>query len=94
MKSSGVAKNVFLDGKMKILKHIKFFGIILMFGTTLTFLKVFLTAYLDPAKQVLVTINQYGEANFEMFVLFPCVLVLGTIAAVLAFMDWIKKEKV
>ena len=47
-------------------------GIII--GTVWTFLYMFLTAYISEDKQVLVSINDYNEANLEMWIVFPLVL--------------------
>lgn len=51
----------------------------LLLAVYITFLLVFVTAYLNPAKRVIVDINSVGEANIEMFILILitiCVIIM------------------
>ena len=54
-------------------------GVALLLAGFLTFYLTFITAYADPSKTVLVTINNYNEANPE-FVLASVSLFLGIYA--------------
>ena|SRR3989442_9263348 len=55
----------------------KIIGIALLYSVYLVFSLTFIYAYFNQNKEVLVLINQYGEADSEMFLL-VAVGVLGT----------------
>lgn len=65
--------------KQIILAGIELIGLGSLLGFAITMLWTFSIAYRNPNKEVLVTINSFGEANWEM-ILFVCLL---------PFMGWI-----
>ena len=64
--------NSFKWGKVMVLAF--------LLGTNLTMYATFLTAYFSEDKSVLVTINNYGEANLELWLMgFMTILSIFTI---------------
>lgn len=59
-----------------------------VYGSLITFLYVFVSAYHNENKQIIVDINSVGEANLEMFILWPIVLFCGTYL----FIDYFNKS--
>jgi hypothetical protein len=59
-------------------KHwVRMFGLIGMGGMAITFLAVFIIAYISPSKQVTLDINYFNEATFELVLfitLIPCMV--------------------
>jgi len=49
-----------------------------------------LYAYLNPEKNVLVTVNEYGEAKIEMFLIIPLITILGFVTLYLAHKEYDK----
>ncbi len=74
--------------KIDTIKRLRFFGDILMLGTFLMLIMVFLSAYLNDDFSTRVNINNYGEAHIEMVLLVFFLLPLFLITAALSFLDW------
>ena len=76
-------KTINLWQKMKdfIYKGVRVLGISSLVGSYIIFMWTFLTAYSNPTKSVLVTINKYGEAQAEYiflwFLLLPTIYIIG-----------------
>lgn len=49
-------------------------ALVCLASTSLWYLWIFYQAYIDPTYTTTMAINYYGEANLEMFVLFPLTL--------------------
>ena len=74
-------------------KQIQLLGISLLFGTTLMFIFDFIIAYLSPAKAVTLYINNYHEANVEMWILLPIVVIFGFMALAITIKDYHNKNE-
>lgn len=57
------------------MKFIRLMMLGLLSWTALMFVYLLTTAYLSPAKGVVMNINNYGEANMEMWLMNPLVLI-------------------
>jgi hypothetical protein len=55
------------------------FGILIMWGLSLHQYLLFIKAYMSPQKAVILYINVFGEANFEI-VLLTISMIIGTFA--------------
>jgi len=61
-----------------------------MIAATICFSWAFLTAYFNPAKEVTILIDSYGEANFEIWLMaFSIPFILYTILKLLRNYDLI-----
>ena len=72
--------------KTMIKSWIKLLGVCCLLANSITFYTTFLTAYFSDSKQITVSINDFGEANFELL-LAVITLLMGTIAVSLIIMD-------
>lgn len=63
-------------------------GLCYLMSTAVMMTITFLAAYLNPDKSINVTINSYGEANFELGL-----ILLGSIAATILFIQLIRDIK-
>ncbi|RLE37443.1 hypothetical protein DRJ17_06595 [Candidatus Woesearchaeota archaeon] len=59
--------------KIKYKRLIKAIGYASLFGGYICFIYIFLSAYLNPMKIVLVDINHFGEATLEMYLIVICI---------------------
>ena len=87
--SSSLSGEYYIMVKTK--DKIKLFGIGMLYATTLTFIAAFIIAYFNSGKTVLISINQIGEANIEMWIVMPMVLIFGTLSLIIEIYDLKKK---
>ncbi len=71
---------------MKLKKHLKFWGTLLLYGSFIALCYVFLLAYITPNKITEVSINKNGEANLEFLLLIVSFLI-GTTALILSYVE-------
>jgi hypothetical protein len=71
---------------------IKLIGVSFMFYTTLLLMYSFVLAYLSPAKISTININSVGEANIEMWLLLPVILIFGALTVYFIFQDFRRKK--
>lgn len=74
--------------KQQIIKVLSFTGLILLISSFIIMSWTFFSAYLTPDKATLVTINEYGEANWEMILFIYGFIAVGTFIAVQATKFW------
>jgi len=79
--------------KTKTRNFIKLFGICLLFIGAVLFLDLFVNAYTNPDYRICIDINYYGEAQIEMFFLFPVMFIFGTWAMILILKDYWNLEE-
>ena len=73
-------------------QYIKLIGITLLLATFLAFVYVFLTAYSNPSKTVLVTINTIGEANSELLLLI-ITAIFGIMTLIIIVNEVVEEDK-
>ncbi len=71
-------------GKMNIYKNI---GLGTLIGTYLILVATVITAYLNPAKTILISINKYGEAHIDIL------LLIITFPFVIAYINEVNKNE-
>lgn len=69
-----------------------FIGTSFMLAFTLVLILTFIYAYINSEKTVKITINEYGEANIEMFIVIPFVLVMSLITFYLSYKNFMEED--
>lgn len=72
---------------MSASEKLKFLGTSLLFVSFLYLAYLFALAYANPSKTLIININRFGEAWFEVFVFTPAVLLMGVITLVMQYRD-------
>ena len=70
---------------------IRLLGTFMLFVMFLLMLNLVSTAYQNPSKTVLVSIDDYNEANIEMFIIMPLIYILGSISLIINVQEYFKK---